>query len=101
MSPLLRRTLVAGYIVFIAAGVMAILGRYCRHGQATDARLGTSGVQTVVAADPPDPAYILEPPDILLLSMGAVVPQTPYHIGLLDQLQINVVGALADQPISG
>ncbi len=47
------------------------------------------------------PPYRLEPPDILLIDAVKVVPKAPFRIASLDFLQINAVGTLAVQPISG
>jgi len=47
------------------------------------------------------PTYTIEPPDILLIDAIKVVPKAPYHVEPLDQLQVNVAGALPEQPING
>src|SRR5262249_10324186 len=47
------------------------------------------------------PAYVIEPPDILLLDPIRLVPRPPYRLEPLDQLLIQVSNALQDQPISG
>jgi polysaccharide export outer membrane protein len=47
------------------------------------------------------PAYIIEPPDILLLDTVRVVPLPPYHIDPLDALFIQSTGTLATDPING
>jgi polysaccharide biosynthesis/export protein len=47
------------------------------------------------------PAYVIEPPDILLLDPIRLVPRPPYRLEAFDQLVIQVNNALADQPISG
>jgi polysaccharide biosynthesis/export protein len=47
------------------------------------------------------PAYIIEPPDILLIQPVRLIPKPPYHIEPLDVLQIQVAEALPMQPISG
>jgi protein involved in polysaccharide export with SLBB domain len=47
------------------------------------------------------PAYVVEPPDILLIDAIKLVPKPPYRIEPLDVLQILVVGTLLDQPITG
>jgi polysaccharide export outer membrane protein len=47
------------------------------------------------------PAYVIEPPDILLIDAVKVVPKPPYRIEPLDILQISVDGTRPDQPIAG
>ncbi len=47
------------------------------------------------------PAYIIEPPDILLLQPVRLIPKPPYHVEPLDLLQIQVAEALPNQPING
>src|SRR5262249_45850477 len=48
------------------------------------------------------PDYVIEPPDILLLSAVRVVPLPPYHIEPLDALMIQVTGIGEGEPqISG
>ncbi len=47
------------------------------------------------------PDYLIEPPDILLISAVQAVPIPPYKIQPLDQLSIKVPGALRDEPIDG
>jgi polysaccharide export outer membrane protein len=47
------------------------------------------------------PAYIIEPPDILLVDAVKLVPKAPYHVEPLDVLQVLVANPLIDQPISG
>src|SRR5262245_20919742 len=47
------------------------------------------------------PEYTIEIPDILLLDAVSVVPRSPYHVGALDALNINVTGTLPDKPIEG
>jgi polysaccharide export outer membrane protein len=45
--------------------------------------------------------YIIEPPDILLLSPIRIVPKPPYTVGPFDVLLIRAAKALPDQPIEG
>src|SRR5439155_10053494 len=47
------------------------------------------------------PAYIIEPPDILLLDPIRLVPKPPYRLEAFDILVIQVGNTLPDQPISG
>lgn len=47
------------------------------------------------------PMYIVEPPDILLIDAIRLVPKAPYKLEPLDVVQLVVIGALQDQPISG
>lgn len=57
-------------------------------------------------ADPPReldkvslPPYIIEPPDILLITALKVVPKPPYHLDIFDVILIRVLGVFEDQPI--
>lgn len=47
------------------------------------------------------PAYVIEPPDILLIEGIHIVPKPPYTVKTLDVLSIQVPGALPEAPISG
>ena len=47
------------------------------------------------------PAYVIEPPDILLVDALRVVPKPPFRIQSFDTLQLIVEGTLLDQPING
>ena len=47
------------------------------------------------------PTYTIEPPDILTIDAVHIVPKQPYHLKTLDALNIEVRGALSDQPITG
>ena len=47
------------------------------------------------------PAYVIEPPDILLIEAIRLVPKPPYKIEPLDVLQILVVGTFLGQDIAG
>jgi polysaccharide export outer membrane protein len=47
------------------------------------------------------PAYIVEPPDILLIDTVRVVPVPPYHIDPLDALYVQASNTLAGEPING
>jgi polysaccharide export outer membrane protein len=47
------------------------------------------------------PAYVIEPPDILLIDAIRVVPLPPYHIEPLDALLIQVSNTLPNEPING
>ena len=47
------------------------------------------------------PAYIIEPPDVLLIDGIRLIPRPPYRIEPLDVLLIAVPNALPDQPIGG
>jgi len=46
------------------------------------------------------PAYIIEPPDILLIDAIRLIPRPPYRIEPLDVLLISVSPTLPDQPIN-
>jgi polysaccharide export outer membrane protein len=46
-------------------------------------------------------AYVLEPPDIVMIDVVRAVPKSPYVIEALDALQIVVEGTLEGQPIAG
>jgi polysaccharide export outer membrane protein len=47
------------------------------------------------------PAYVIEPPDILLIDALRVVPKPPFKIQSFDTLQVIVEGTLLEQPING
>ncbi len=47
------------------------------------------------------PAYRVEPPDLLVIEMLKMVPLSPYRIDIYDVLQIRAVGTLFDQPLDG
>ena len=47
------------------------------------------------------PAYIIEPPDILMIQPVRLIPKPPYRVEPLDVLQIQVAEALPNQPING
>ena len=47
------------------------------------------------------PVYVIEPPDVLLISAMKVVPKPPYRLEPLDILQIRGRELLPDQPIDG
>lgn len=47
------------------------------------------------------PAYVIEPPDILLVDALRVVPKPPFRIQSFDALQVIVEGTLLEQPING
>ena len=47
------------------------------------------------------PAYVIEPPDVLLIDGIRLIPKPPYRIEPLDVLLIAVPNALPDQPVGG
>jgi polysaccharide export outer membrane protein len=47
------------------------------------------------------PAYVIEPPDILLIDALRAIPKPPYHIEPLDSLLLQVPKALVNEPIAG
>lgn len=47
------------------------------------------------------PAYVIEPPDILLIDAIRVVPLPPYKIEPLDAIMIQSTASLPESPISG
>lgn len=47
------------------------------------------------------PAYVIEPPDILLIEALRVVPKPPFRIQSFDTLRIDVANTLLDSPIAG
>ncbi len=47
------------------------------------------------------PAYVIEPPDILMIEAIHAVPKQPYHLQPYDTVMIQVEGAPAEAPISG
>jgi polysaccharide export outer membrane protein len=71
------------------------------NGEPLDGPPGNEGPIPTELAKVSMPAYVIEPPDILLLDPIRVVPRPPYRLEPFDQLVIGVSNALADQPISG
>jgi polysaccharide export outer membrane protein len=49
----------------------------------------------------PQPAYVVEAPDILLIDALRLVPRPPYRIEPLDGLFIRATGVLMEEPIAG
>ena len=47
------------------------------------------------------PAYVIEPPDVLVIDGIRLIPKPPYRIEPLDVLLVAVPSALPDQPIAG
>ncbi len=47
------------------------------------------------------PAYVIEPPDILLIDALRVIPMPPYKIEPLDALVISATDVLPNEPIAG
>ncbi len=47
------------------------------------------------------PAYVIEPPDLLMIEAIHAVPKQPYHLQPYDSVFIQVDGAPAEAPISG
>ena len=47
------------------------------------------------------PAYVIEPPDVLLIEAIHAVPKQPYHLQPYDTVAIQVGGTPAEAPISG
>lgn len=47
------------------------------------------------------PAYVIEPPDVLLIDAVRLIPKPPYKVEPLDVLIIQATPALPDAPISG
>lgn len=47
------------------------------------------------------PPYIVDSPDILVISATRLIPRGPYRIEPLDALLINVVGSFPREPIAG
>ncbi|MCE9554623.1 MAG: polysaccharide biosynthesis/export family protein [Planctomycetes bacterium] len=47
------------------------------------------------------PAYVIEPPDVLLIDALKVVPKSPYRLQALDFVQIKGQGLYPDHPIDG
>ena len=71
-----------------------------------------AGQGSVVEAAPPHPlpnekakttlpAYVIEPPDVLIIEGVRLIPKPPYRIDALDVLYISVPNALPGQPIAG
>jgi polysaccharide biosynthesis/export protein len=47
------------------------------------------------------PAYVIEPPDILMIDAIQVIPKQPYLLRTFDAVALQVQGTTADGPISG
>jgi polysaccharide biosynthesis/export protein len=47
------------------------------------------------------PAYVIEPPDVLMIEAVRIVPRQPYHLAPFDALAIQVQGTPVEAPISG
>ncbi len=47
------------------------------------------------------PAYVIEPPDVLLIEAIHAIPKQPYHLQPFDTLVIQVGGTPAEAPIAG
>jgi polysaccharide export outer membrane protein len=47
------------------------------------------------------PAYVIEPPDVLMIDAIRIAPKQPYHLAPLDTLVIQVQGTPVEAPISG
>jgi polysaccharide export outer membrane protein len=47
------------------------------------------------------PAYVIEPPDVLVIDAIHVVPRPPYRLRTLDVIALQVQGVPSDMPIAG
>jgi polysaccharide biosynthesis/export protein len=47
------------------------------------------------------PAYVIEPPDILLIDAVRLIPKPPYRIAPLDSIVVQVTGLPPEEPITG
>jgi polysaccharide biosynthesis/export protein len=47
------------------------------------------------------PPYVIEPPDILIITTVRVIPKAPYHLQPLDALFVDVTGTPEGRPIHG
>ncbi len=47
------------------------------------------------------PPYRIEPPDVVQLQMGKVIPLTPYKVDVYDVLWVSVKGTPQEEPIEG
>jgi polysaccharide export outer membrane protein len=47
------------------------------------------------------PAYVIEPPDLLMIDAIRIIPKQPYHLAPFDSLSIQVQGTPAEAPIAG
>jgi protein involved in polysaccharide export with SLBB domain len=47
------------------------------------------------------PPYVIEPPDLLVISVARVVSRLPYRIEALDELQVQAREVLPQEPING
>jgi len=97
----------------LAAAVCVTGGAGCRtFGRPQNLTVKRLQQQTACQGDPASmpakelakislPAYVIEPPDILLVDALRVVPKPPFRIQSFDSLQIIVEGTLLEQPING
>jgi polysaccharide export outer membrane protein len=99
-------------LLLLVAGVAAVTG--CKtfgrpqHNAAQQAMIDANCPPTDPARLPAKelakvalPAYVIEPPDILLVDALRVVPKPPFRIQSFDTLQVIVEGTLLEQPING
>jgi protein involved in polysaccharide export with SLBB domain len=47
------------------------------------------------------PPYVIEPPDLLVISVARVVPRLPYRIEALDEIHVQAREVLPQEPING
>lgn len=75
--------------------------------QSKNGGLITDGSVPTEALKIRQPAYVIEPPDVLVINAGTLVPAGAYHIGALDVLNIEVtfgpnkLPLVNNEPISG
>jgi polysaccharide export outer membrane protein len=84
--------------LFCLAGLLCALGLGCCSCQPRDKHPLDAPKELAKYSIP---AYVIEPPDILLIDAVRIVPLPPYKIEPLDALLIQVKGALPTEPISG
>jgi|GEM_PF-3964996 len=67
-----------------------------------DAPIATAAAGVRIPAEPyPRKAYLVQPPDVLLINAVKIVPKPPYKLATQDVVKVDVLGTMPDQPISG
>jgi len=98
------------YLIFLLTSLVAVLVGGCQSTSATHSLQPAHAGRMPVAVQahvPRElckttlPTYVIEPPDILLVTAMHLAPRSPYQLRILDTLDIQVDGALLEAPISG
>ena len=76
-------------------GILCLVGAGCSAKNPSEAPIPRELRMTTL------PPYVIEPPDILIITTLSVVPKPPYRIQPLDALYIQATPTLPNQPIGG